>query len=326
MIRTASNLEATGQSEKTAAALIALLNNEALQNVLQHFSCDEINTANAILSKHQELTFGDIHRALDFFQQRCNDLPIYNEDKYQSFELEITRRLADYRDKSGIFHRKSKGSKVFFIADFFSPDVLMSAINEEHTFIGASIILMASPKTRSRILAELDADTLADILLAASSLNVESVKLTSFIYDLLVFYSDQAPKYKGSDKRLQDVADLLLTLANTCRKQAAKAFKELSQSQFDRVLNEGITFDYLTNLSEQEIGQLIKGLDSEIILNASHNLSNEKRQKFYSSLPRRVIEEINSQEGEAHVSLEKEQKARDNLLVHVRQHLTFATP
>lgn len=321
MVQAPDNQQSVLDYGKTVTAVLGMLDADALDNVLKHLHHDEIVKVYGILGKRIALASEDLDRALDFFYEQYDDLPVYDREDYKSVEQGISRILLCNGAANRTCSMSVDTSKKFCVADSFDNEMLKSLFQEEHTHIKASIILMASSDTRSRILAQLDAETAASVLIAASSIKFDCAKLHSFINSFLVYYREHFSTYSRHDEGLQNLANLLLATPAKYRKQAAGKFSELDQLSYHRVLHKGLTFDFLINLSEQEICHLMKGLDSEIIYTACYGLDYEIRRKFYSSLPKRMIEEIDNQEGELLVTAEQEQRARDDLMNYVRRNI-----
>ncbi len=285
------NLEAADQ----AAVMVMLLEEEQAARILSELEPDELRLLGDKMCSMGEIAPEAIARSIAGFVAANEEqgLPAHNRrDKVQSV---MTRAVGDMKASNLMrsIAPPETAPQSLEIVRWLSPEVLISLIEDEHPQVIAVLLVQLDPEVAAQVLYGLSWRVQPEVVHRVATMGPVSAEALAMLDETL---SAGLAALKDRDTLklggVTNAADLVNGAGKAVEKRVMAEITKADKPLAKQLENEMFKFEHLFALDPQQMGSLLREVDSAALIDALKGIEEENRQFFFRAMSSRAAEGV----------------------------------
>lgn len=282
-------------STDRAAVMVMLLGEEEAARLLAGLSPEELRMLGAKMCEIGDIGPGVIAEAIADFASSADNSGIPAHGRVDNVRRIITGAVGEMKAES-IMRRVAppeEGSRTpaLEIARWLEPEVLLPLIMDEHPQAIAVLLVQLDPAIAATVLAGLPDKLQTPVVHRIASIGPVSPQAISILEEMLASkISDAhgtAPLAMGG---VREAANIINKAARSVEKRVMPGITKLDKKLAKQLENEMFKFEHLLELDVQMMGQLVREVESEVLIDALKGIDEEQRGAFFAAMSSRAVD------------------------------------
>lgn len=278
-----------------AAVMVMLLGEEEAARLLAGLSPEELRRLGTKMCELGEIGPTAIADAIASFADSASQSGISAHGRIDDVRRIMTGALGEVKADS-IMRRvappeNAPRNPALEIAQWLEPDVLIPLIQDEHPQAIAVLLVQLEPATAAAVLAGLPEDLHTPVVHRIASLGPVSPEAIAILEETL------AAKIAGTHgiRKLtmggvREAAEIMNSAARSMEKRVIPGLNKLDKQLARDIESEMFKFEHLLDLDTQTIGQLLREIESEVLIDALKGLEDAQREVFFGAMSTRAAD------------------------------------
>ncbi|MGV2497352.1 flagellar motor switch protein FliG [Pelagerythrobacter aerophilus] len=278
-----------------AAVMVMLLGEEEAARLLAGLSPEELRRLGAKMCELGDIGPTAIADAIASFADSASQSGITAHGRIADVRRIMTGALGEVKADS-IMRRvappeNAPRNPALEIAQWLEPDVLIPLIQDEHPQAIAVLLVQLEPATAAAVLAGLPEDLHTPVVHRIASLGPVSPEAIAILEETL------ATKIAGTHgiRKLtmggvREAAEIMNSAARSMEKRVIPGLNKLDKQLARDIESEMFKFEHLLDLDTQTIGQLLREIESEVLIDALKGLEEAQREVFFGAMSSRAAD------------------------------------
>lgn len=278
-----------------AAVMVMLLGEEDAARLLAGLSPEELRTLGAKMCEMGEIGPSAIADAIASFASTAGNAGISAHGRVDEVRKLMTGALGEVKADS-IMRRvappeNAPRTPALEIAQWLEPEVLIPLVQDEHPQAIAVLLVQLEPATAAAVLAGLPEPLHTPVVHRIAKLGPVSPEAIAILEETL------AARIAGVHgiKRLEmggvrEAAEIINSAARSVEKRVMPGLNKLDKKLARDLESELFKFEHLLELDPQMMGQLLREVESELLIDALKGLEEPQREVFFAAMSSRAAD------------------------------------
>ncbi len=275
-----------------AAVLMMSLGTDTAARIMAHLPAAEVEVLSGEIARLEEIPKSTVEQVLRELEQQQQAMGDYLQ-RGREFAGEVLERALG-RDRAGEVIERVQSSldpTGFEILKEIDTEQLVSFIQREHPQTVALILAHMKPRQAASILTELEGERQIDVLSRMATMEKVSPEMVQEVKESLSqMFSNWKRMRAGFAGGLEVVADILSVLDRASERRILSALEGADPALAAKVRAELFRFEDILKLSDGDLRQLLKEIDSATLALALKAASEELRTRIFSNVSQRAAE------------------------------------
>ena len=278
-----------------AAVMVMLLGEEEAASLLAGLSPDELRTLGAKMCAIGEIGPGIIADAIANFASSAGTSGISSHGRLDSVRRIMTGAVGEVKADS-IMRRvappeDTPRTPAIEIAQWLEPEVLIPLIQDEHPQAIAVLLVQLEPTVAAAVLAGLPDTLHTPVVHRIATLGPVSPEAIAILEETLAAKIAATPGGKTlAMGGVREAADIINSAARTVEKRVMPGINKLDKQLAKDLESEMFKFEHLFELDTKMTGQLLREIESELLIDALKGIEEEKREHFFGAMSSRAAD------------------------------------
>lgn len=278
-----------------AAVMVMLLGEEEAAKLLAGLSPEELRMLGAKMCAMGDIGPGAIADAIANFASSAGNAGISAHGRVDSVRRLMTDALGEMKADS-IMRRAAPPDEgprtpALEIAQWLEPEVLIPLVQDEHPQAIAVLLVQLEPTVAAAVLAGLPETLHTPVVHRIARLGPVSPEAIAILEETL------AAKIAGTHGKatlamggVRDAAGIINSAARSVEKRVIPGINKLDKQLAKDLENEMFKFEHLFELEGQMMGQLLREIESEVLIDALKGLEDDQREVFFAAMSSRAAD------------------------------------
>ena len=278
-----------------AAVMVMLLGEEEAARLLAGLTPEELRTLGAKMCAMGEIGPGAIADAIANFASSAGNSGISAHGRVDSVRRIMTGALGEMKADS-IMRRvappeEGPRTPALEIAQWLEPEVLIPLVQDEHPQAIAVLLVQLEPSVAAAVLAGLPEELHTPVVHRVAKLGPVAPEAIAILEETL------AAKISGAHGKatlamggVTEAAEIINSAARTIEKRVMPGINKLDKQLAKDLESEMFKFEHLFELDAQMMGQLLREVESELLIDALKGLEEEQREVFFGAMSSRAAD------------------------------------
>jgi flagellar motor switch protein FliG len=306
-----------------AAILLMLLAEDEAAQVLGRLDPDEVQQLGTAMFEVADVSEEQVDGVLDQFVGRARERTTIGFGSDGQIRAMMQRALgAERADNMLARITPPTRQSALDSLKWMDAKTIAALVQSEHPQIAALVLAHLDPGTAADVLQLLDEDVQADVVYRVATMGTVSGEALDDLERLLLrqvnkgIGSSSAPKRGGASEAAQIVNNTRTATEQRVIRQLAKLDKSLARL----IEDEMFVFDNLNNLTEKDLGTLLRSVDNEILILALKGCDAGLRNRMFGCMSSRAAQSIQDEMAErGPTRLAEVQEAQKQVLAIARR-------
>ena len=282
-------------SADRAAVMVMLLGEEAAARLLAGLSREELRMLGAKMCEMGDIGPNIMADAIADFAASAGNSGISAHGRVDSVRRIITGAVGEMKADS-IMRRvappdEGPRNPALEIAQWLEPEVLIPLLLDEHPQAIAVLLVQLDPAVAATVLAGLPEDLQTPVVHRIASLGPVSPEAIAILEQTLATkistaHGEETLAMGG----VREAAEIINNAARSVEKRVMPAITELDEQLAKQLQDEMVRFEHLLELDGQMMGQLLREVESEVLIDALKGLEQDKREVFFAAMSSRAAD------------------------------------
>jgi len=305
-----------------AAIMMMLLGSDAAGKVMGQLAESEVETLTAEIARIEGVPNDTLEGVLGEYDTISSAMGKFLENGPEFARQALSKVLGPERAQKTVERvQASLDPKGFEVLREIDDEQLLSFIKREHAQTVALILANLKPRQAARILSHLEPERQADIMGRVARMeNVSPEMIRKVKESLNHLFSNWKRAHSESAGGIEAVADLLNNLDRATEKRILAALESDDPELAGDVRALLFTFEDLIKLTDADLRQVLKEIDSSSLALALKAASEELKEKIFANISQRASEMLRDEiEFMGPVRLQAVQEAQNQVTEAVLQ-------
>lgn len=278
-----------------AAVMVMLLGEEEAAKLLAGLSPEELRKLGAKMCELGDIGPAAISDAIASFADSASRSGIAAHDRIDSVRRIMTGALGEVKADS-IMRRvvppeDAPRTPALEIAQWLEPDVLIPLIQDEHPQAIAVLLVQLEPATAAAVLAGLPEALHTPVVHRIAKLESVSPEAIAILEETL------AARIAGvhgirhlTMGGVRGAAEIINSAARSVEKRVIPGLNKLDKQLARDIESEMFRFEHLLELDAKTMGQLLREIESDVLIAALKGLEEEQREVFFGAMSNRAAD------------------------------------
>lgn len=278
-----------------AAVMVMLLGEEEAARLLAGLSPEELRTLGTKMCEMGDVGPDVIAEAIADFASSAGNSAIPTHGRVDSVRRIITGAVGEMKADS-IMRRvappeASPRTPALEITQWLDPEVLIALIMDEPPQAIAVLLVQLDPEVAAMVLAGLPEALQTPVVHRIARLGPVSPEAIGLLDEMLAAkisaLQGNAALTMGG---VREAADIINKAARSVEKRVMPGINKLDKKLAKELENEMFKFEHLFELDVQMMGQLVREVESEILIDALKGIDEEQRDVFFAAMSSRAVD------------------------------------
>ncbi len=291
------NAPALAEGADRAAVMIMLLGEEEAARLLSALSPEELQALGSRMCAMGDIGPGAIAESIANFAECAEEAGIPAHDRMESVRRIMTGALGDLKAENLMRRvapaREPPRSPALELARWLDPDVLADLIKDEHPQAIAVLLVQLDPVAAAAVLAALPEDQHTPVVHRIARLGPVSPDAIAILEEMLsariARAHGKAPVAMGG---VREAAEIINSAARSIEKRVIPGIGKIDKQLAKAIEGEMFKFEHLYALDTKMMGQLLREIESEVLIDALKGLSEEEREPFFGAMSSRAADGV----------------------------------
>jgi flagellar motor switch protein FliG len=280
-----------------AAVMIMLLGEEEAARLLSALSPEELQALGSRMCAMGEIGPGAIAESIASFAECASEAGIPAHDRMESVRRIMTGALGDLKADNLMRRvapaREPARSPAIELARWLDPDVLADLVKDEHPQAIAVLLVQLDPVAAAAVLAALPEAQHTPVVHRIARLGPVSPDALAILEEVLsariARAHGKAPVAMGG---VREAAEIVNKAARSVEKRVIPGIGKIDKQLAKAIEGEMFKFEHLYALDARMMGELLREIESEVLIDALKGLTEEEREPFFGAMSSRAADGV----------------------------------
>lgn len=278
-----------------AAVMIMLLGEEEAARLLSALSPEELRTIGAKMCALGEIGHAAIADAIADFAASAGNTGISSHGRVDSVRRMMTGALGEVKADS-IMRRvappqEGPRTPALELAQWLEPEVLIPLVEDEHPQVIAVLLVQLEPSAAAAVLAGLPEELHTPVVHRVARLGPVSAEAIAILEETLAGkIASTHGKATLAMGGVVEAAEIINSAARSVEKRVMPGINKLDKQLARELEHEMFKFEHLLELDTQTMGQLLREVESELLIDALKGIEEEQREVFFGAMSSRAAD------------------------------------
>lgn len=278
-----------------AAVMVMLLGEEETARLLAGLSPEELRMLGTKMCAIGDIGAPAIAEAIASFADAAGQTGISAHGRVDDVRRIMTGALGEVKADSIMRHvappEEAPRTPALGIVQWLEPDVLIPLIQDEHPQAIAVLLVQLEPATAAAVLAGLPEALHTPVVHRIATLGPVSPEAIAILEETLAAKIAGAHGIKTVTMGgVREAADIINSAVRGIEKRVMPGLTKLDKKLARDIESEMFKFEHLLELDGQTIGQLLREIESEVLIDALKGLEAEQREVFFGAMSSRAAD------------------------------------
>jgi flagellar motor switch protein FliG len=277
-----------------AAVLVMLLEESEAAAILAQLSPDELGLLGERMCELGNIAPEAINAAIAGFLDRTESLGLVDADRMGRVHSLMTRAVGDVK-ADNLMQRiaPAAASPALDIVRWLTPESLVPLIVGEHPQALAVLLLQIEPQVAARVLHALPHDVQPEVVRRLASLGPLRPEALAMLEEVLnrriAECHGKAMLHMGGPR---EAAEIINSAGKAAGARIMPAIAKADKALARRIEEEMFTFEHLYALGPQDMGALLREVDSDVLIDALKGIAEDRRELFFVAMSSRAADGV----------------------------------
>jgi flagellar motor switch protein FliG len=280
-----------------AAVLVMLLAEEDATGLLARLSPEELQLLGAKMCELGEIGPTAIADAIAGFAERADQGGLPAQNRTRDVRRIMTGALGELK-ADNLMRRIApdearKPATSLELARWLDPEVIVSLVADEHPQAIAVLLLQLDPQAAAQVLAGLPDDVQAPVVQRVARLGPIAPEALGVLEELLsariARTHGRMPLTMGG---VREAAEIINNGARALEKRMLPEIGKIDKKLARELESELFKFEHLYQLDAKTMGQLLREIESETLIDALKGIPAEERESFFGAMSTRAADGV----------------------------------
>lgn len=278
-----------------AAVMVMLLGEDEAARLLAGLSPEELRTLGSKMCAMGDIGPAAISDAIASFADSASQSGIAAHGRIDSVRRLMTGALGEVKADS-IMRRvvppeDAPRTPALEIAQWLEPDVLIPLIQDEHPQAIAVLLVQLEPATAAAVLAGLPEALHTPVVHRIAKLEAVSPEAIAILEETLAARIAGAHGIRQLTMGgVRGAAEIINSAARSVEKRVIPGLNKLDKQLARDIESEMFKFEHLLELEGKMMGQLLREIESEVLIDALKGLEEAQREVFFAAMSNRAAD------------------------------------
>lgn len=295
MIEPANLLAAGLEPADCAAVMVMLLEDEQAAKVLGALEPEELRIIGDKMCSLGEIRPEVIAHSIAGFVAANEEQGLSSHDRVGKVQTMMTRAVGDVRANNLMrkIAPEAPPVKSLEIVRWLSSEVLISLIQDEHPQVIAVLLVQLDPDVAAEVLYGLSWRVQPEVVHRVATMGPVSAEALAMLDETL---SARLSALKDLDTvklgGLTNAADLVNNSGKAAEKRIMAELNKTDKPLAKQLENEMFKFEHLLVLDPQQMGSLLREVESAALIDALKGIEDEQREVFFRAMSSRAADGV----------------------------------
>jgi flagellar motor switch protein FliG len=294
---TAMDQQATSPTDPTAdaAVLVMLLEEAEAAAILSQLSPGELGLLGERMCELGNVAPDAINTAIAGFLDRTESLGLVDTDRLGRVHSLMARAVGEVK-ADNLMQRIAPGAaapNALEIVRWLTPESLMPLIVGEHPQAIAVLLLQIDPQIAAQVLHSLPEETQPEVVRRVASLGPlrpEAMEMLEEILNRRIAECHGKGMLQMGGPR--EAAEIINSAGKAAGARIMPAIAKADKALARRIEEEMFTFEHLYALGPQDMGALLREVDSDTLIDALKGIAEDRRDLFFAAMSSRAADGV----------------------------------
>jgi len=289
-------ISATADPER-AAVLVMLLAEEDATGLLSQLTPEELRLLGAMMCELGEIGPGAIADAIAGFSERADEAGLPAKDRTPDVHRIMTGAVGAVKADNLMRRIAPDAARTppssLELARWLDPEVIVSLVADEHPQAIAVLLLQLDPQAAAQVLAGLPDDVQAPVVQRVARLGPIAPEALSVLEELLsariARTHGRMPLTMGG---VREAAELINNGARALERRMLPEIGKIDKKLARELESELFKFEHLYQLDAKTMGQLLREIESETLIDALKGIPADEREPFFAAMSTRAADGV----------------------------------
>ncbi len=290
------NAPTFGEGADRAAVMVMLLGEEEAAQLLSGLSAEELRTLGGKMCAIGEIGPRTIAEAIASFAESAARPSISSHGRLDNVRRIMTGAVGPTKADSlmrRVAPPQQQGSRTpaLDLVQWLEPDVLIPLLRDEHPQAIAVLLVQLDPQVAAAVLAGLPEDLHTPVVHRIARLGPVSPDAIAILEETLAAKiagaHGKAPLQMGG---VREAAEIMNSAARSIEKRVMPAIGKIDKQLARELEHEMFKFEHLYELDKQMMGQLLREIENEALIDALKGIEEEHREHFFAAMSSRAAD------------------------------------
>lgn len=287
----------TAADPQRAAVLVMLLAEDDATGLLSRLSPEELRLLGSKMVELGEIGPSAIADAIAGFAERADQAGLPAQDRSQDVRRLMTGAVGELKADNlmrGIAPAEArKPATSLELARWLDPEVIISLVADEHPQAIAVLLLQLDPQVAAQVLAGLPGDAQTPVVHRVARLGPIAPEAITVLEELLTAKiartHGRMPLTMGG---VREAAEMINNAARAVEKRVMPEIGKLDKKLAKELEFELFKFEHLYGLDSKMMGQLLREIENETLIDALKGIPEEEREPFFAAMSTRAADGV----------------------------------
>ena len=283
-----------GEADR-AAVMVMLLDDEQAATILAQLNPSELRLLGEKMCALGEIDPGIIAHAIAGFVEKTERLGVTPHDRIGHVRSLMTRAVGDVK-AAGLMQRiapdEVKTSPID-LARWLTPHALIPLVKDEHPQAIAVLLVQLDPEVAAEVLHALPIAVQPEVVHRIATLGPVSAEALVMLEELL---ARRIGESQGQDAfnlgGVREAADIINSSGKATEKRMMPELAKIDKALAREIEGEMFKFEHLFALDTQSMGNLLREVQSDVLIDALKGIAEEEREVFYRAMSSRAADGV----------------------------------
>lgn len=289
------NAPTFGAQADRAAVMVMLLGEEDAARLLSGLSADELRTLGGKMCAIGEIGPRTIAEAIASFAESAATPGISSHGRLDNVRRIMTGAVGPTKADSLMRRvaplQEGPRTPALDLVQWLEPEVLIPLVRDEHPQAIAVLLVQLDPQIAAAVLAGLPDELHTPVVHRIAKLGPVSPDAIAILEETLAAKIARAhgkePLQMGG---VREAAEIINNSARSIEKRVMPAIGKLDKQLARELENEMFKFEHLYELDKQMMGQLLREIENEALIDALKGIEEEQREHFFAAMSSRAAD------------------------------------
>jgi flagellar motor switch protein FliG len=281
------------QAER-AAVLVMLLDENHAAGILGRLGPDELKRLGETMIALGEIGPELISQSIGHFVQHTERQGIAAQGRTEKVETLLMQAVGAVKAGNLMQAIQPEGNgPALELARWLAPEALVSLVSDEHPQALAVLLVQLDPEVAAKVLHSLPPKTQTDVVHRVATLGPVPASALTMLEELLearIAQSHGAAMLQMGGAR--EAADIINQAGKAAEKRIMPELARIDRQLAKTIENEMFKFEHLFVLDGQQMGTLLREIESDVLIDALKGIDEDQREVFFRAMSSRAADGV----------------------------------
>jgi len=278
-----------------AAVMVMLLDDSQAARILSQLGPDELRVLGEKMCALGEIGPEVIARSVTSFVEHTERLGLSDHDRVGHVHSLMKRAVGEVK-ADNLMQRilpDQPRATPLEMAQWLTPQALIPLVHDEHPQVIALLLVQLDPKVAAEVLHELPSEIQTQVVHRIATLGPVMPEALAMLEDLLNRKIESQVGQKGFEMGgPHEAAEIINNAVKAVEKRVMPELSRIDKALARQIESEMFKFEHLFVLDPQQMGILLREVESETLIDALKGITEEERDCFFRAMSGRAADGV----------------------------------